>query len=114
MALPFVLGFGLYTGLGRGMTTALFLGAALVATSVGVTARVLGDLRLLGERESRVVLGAAVIDDVLGLIVLSVVAGLGTGGVRLGHIALTVALSLAFVLVFGLGATKVSPAAGTS
>ncbi|MDK2970759.1 MAG: hypothetical protein PWP23_514 [Candidatus Sumerlaeota bacterium] len=57
----------------------MFLGAALSATSVGITARVLKDLAELDRRESRIVLGAAVIDDVLGLIVLAVVGGIITG-----------------------------------
>lgn len=53
----------------------LFVGATLSATSVGITARVLADLGKLQSRESRIILGAAVIDDVLGLILLAVVAG---------------------------------------
>ena len=51
-------------------------GAALTATSVGITARVLNDLGRLHEPESRIVLGAAVIDDILGLIILTVVSGM--------------------------------------
>ena len=54
-------------------------GAALTATSVGITARVLNDLGRLHEPESRIVLGAAVIDDILGLIILAVVSGLAEG-----------------------------------
>ena len=54
----------------------LFLGATLAATSVGITARVLKDLGVMDARESRVILGAAVVDDVLGLIVLAIVLGL--------------------------------------
>jgi Kef-type K+ transport system membrane component KefB len=54
----------------------LFLGATLCATSVGITARVLKDLGRSQQRESRIILGAAVVDDVLGLIVLSVVQGI--------------------------------------
>jgi Kef-type K+ transport system membrane component KefB len=53
----------------------IFIGATLCATSVGITARVLKDMRKLGTREARIVLGAAVIDDVLGLLILAVVAG---------------------------------------
>ena len=53
-----------------------FVGATLAATSVGITARVLGDLGKSGSVEGRVILGAAVIDDVLGLVVLAVVTGL--------------------------------------
>ena len=54
----------------------LFLGATLAATSVGITARVLKDLGVMDARESKVILGAAVVDDVLGLIVLAIVLGL--------------------------------------
>jgi len=53
-----------------------FVGATLCATSVGITARVLADLGRTGSQEGRIILGAAVIDDVLGLIVLAVVAGI--------------------------------------
>ena len=63
----------------------IFIGATLCATSVGITARVFKDLGKLATREARIILGAAVIDDVLGLLILAVVAGAikaaGTGGV---------------------------------
>ena len=63
----------------------IFIGATLCATSVGITARVFKDLGKLGTREARIILGAAVIDDVLGLLILAVVAGairaVNTGGV---------------------------------
>src|SRR5690606_8027371 len=58
----------------------LFLGAALVATSVGITASVFRSLGIIRTREAQTVLGAAVIDDVLGLIVLAVVSALASGG----------------------------------
>jgi Kef-type K+ transport system membrane component KefB len=62
----------------------LFVGATLAATSVGITARVLKDLRKMDAKESKIILGAAVVDDVLGLIILAVVSGLvtsvGSGG----------------------------------
>lgn len=107
VALPFAFGYGLYVALGQTQIAALFLGAALVATSVGVTARVLSDLGVLGEIESTIILGAAVIDDVLGLLVLSVVAGAGgPRGIDPLHIAITVGLSAAFLLVFGLLGSK--------
>jgi len=57
----------------------VFLGATLTATSVGITARVLKDIRKLDCAESRIILGAAVIDDVLGLIILAIVSGIITG-----------------------------------
>ncbi|MFL5490868.1 MAG: cation:proton antiporter [Gemmatimonadales bacterium] len=60
-------------------TTAIFVGATLTATSVGITARVLSDLRKMNTLEARIIIGAAVIDDVLGLVILSVVSGLAAG-----------------------------------
>jgi Kef-type K+ transport system membrane component KefB len=57
-------------------STALFIGAALSATSVGITARVLKDMKKLNTRESKTILGAAMIDDVLGLIILAIVSGM--------------------------------------
>jgi len=76
---PFVLGFA-YMRL-RGDTTveAVFVAAAMVATSIGITARVLADMKILSTRTARIILGAAVFDDVLGMLVLAVVAGLATG-----------------------------------
>jgi len=82
----------------------LFVGATLCATSVGITARVLQDLKQLQTREARIVLGAAVIDDVLGLIVLATCTGViaaasGSGpGVSLGMLGGIVGKALAFVL----------------
>jgi Kef-type K+ transport system membrane component KefB len=74
---PFFLGWGVSAWLlpEEPRLAHIFIGATLCATSVGITARVLADLGKLGARESKIVLGAAVIDDVLGLVVLSVVAG---------------------------------------
>ncbi len=80
VALPFLLGGGVALGFGETGDTALFIGAALTATSVGITARVFGDLRALATTEARVVLGAAVADDVLGLLILTVVVKIVTGG----------------------------------
>ena len=86
VAAPFALGYGVGTLLlpDRGMYVHLFLGAALTATSVGVTARVLQDLGSSQSSEARIILGAAVIDDVLGLVILAVVgaiiAAASTGG----------------------------------
>lgn len=77
--LPFAGGFcaGVLTGLPT--LVSVFLGAALTATSVGITARVLADLGHLGSKESQVILGAAVIDDILGLMLLTVVTGFAAG-----------------------------------
>ena len=104
IVLPFVGGVGLLTATGGTGSEAAFLGTALVATSVGVTARVLADLGKTKEDVSRVILGAAVVDDVLGLIILAVVVGAATGGFDPGSIATLAVLAIAFVgLVGGLG-----------
>ena len=74
---PFFLGWGVaaYFLPGEPVLVHVFIGATLCATSVGITARVLKDMGKLQERESRIILGAAVIDDVLGLLILAVVSG---------------------------------------
>jgi len=74
---PFFLGWGVaaYFLPGEAMLGHIFIGAALCATSVGITARVLKDMGKLHARESRIILGAAVIDDVLGLLILAIVSG---------------------------------------
>ena len=73
---PFALGYGLMGPmLGHPQAEAIFVGAAMVATSVGITARVLRDLGVIASTESRIILGAAVIDDILGMIILAVAAG---------------------------------------
>ncbi len=107
---PFALGTGVAIALGQSTTTAVFIGAALTATSVGITARVFGDLRALGTSEARVVLGAAVVDDVLGLIILTVVAKLATGGgFSLASVGGTSALAIAFLLVTGIAGRRFVP-----
>jgi Kef-type K+ transport system membrane component KefB len=78
VAVPWVLGWGVGALLlpDRSVYVHLFLGAVLTATSVGITARVLRDLGRSRSAEARIILGAAVIDDVLGLVILAVVAGI--------------------------------------
>jgi Kef-type K+ transport system membrane component KefB len=80
VALPFVGGVAFGQMLGFGPMVAIFLGASLTATSVGITARVLSDLGHLHDDESQVILGAAVVDDVIGLILLTIVGTLAGGG----------------------------------
>ena len=103
VVVPFAAGTGVGLLFGESTNTAVFIGAALTATSVGITARVFGDLRALATTEARIVLGAAVADDVLGLVILTVVVKVVTGGsVGVGTIASTVGLALAFLLVTGV------------
>lgn len=78
--LPLIVGIALIIFLGHSSTEALFIGAAMVATSVGITARVIKDMNLTQSIESRVIIGAAVIDDILGMIILAIVVGIAAGG----------------------------------
>ena len=78
--LPFGFGYSVARALGLPPLADLVMGATLTATSVGITARVLSDLGRLQDPESQVVLGAAVIDDVIGLIILAVVGNVVAGG----------------------------------
>jgi len=81
-------------------TAAVFIGAALTATSVGITARVLSDLSNLGSVEGRIIIGAAVIDDVLGLVILTVVSGIAAGGsVSPFSVARILAVAVGFLVV---------------
>ena len=113
---PFALGWGVGAWLlpEHSAYVHAFLGATLTATSVGITARVLTDLRKSQSKEARIILGAAVIDDVLGLLILAVVAGVinaaNTGGalsyVDIGIILLKAAVFLVGALALG---AKLSP-----
>jgi Kef-type K+ transport system membrane component KefB len=109
VVLPFAAGTALMFGLGYERTDALFVSAAIVATSVGVTARVLRDLRAVRTTAAQVVLGAAVVDDILAIMILAVVAGLVQGDLStlsLTVLVLEVVAFLAVVLVFGPRATR--------
>lgn len=103
---PFFLGWGVgaYFIPQADSLVHVYLGATLTATSVGITARVLIDLKRVTTDEAKIVLGAAVIDDVLGLMVLATVSGViaaaeAGGGVEVGAIAKVLGLSLGFLLV---------------
>ena len=96
---PFVAGWAIFTGTGSPPAEAIFVGAALVATSVGITASVLAARGLLQEVASKIILAAAVIDDVLGLIVLAVVSSVAQGEVNVLDIALTATLAITFTVV---------------
>jgi Kef-type K+ transport system membrane component KefB len=81
---------------------AIFAGAALTATSIGITAKVLAELQRLSSREGQIIIGAAVLDDVLGIIVLAVVGGLvKTGEVQVGNVIYLI-ISAAVFLVGGI------------
>ena len=99
VVLPFALGYGVCTLLGLSTLPSIVAGAALTATSIGISARTLSDLGQLQSSEGQIVLGAAVIDDVIGLVILSVVGGI-VGGVTLSAsgIAVTTAIAVGFIV----------------
>lgn len=97
---PFILGFALIMGTEGNMNHALFLAAAMVATSVGITARIIKDLKLMDTREARIIIAAAVIDDVLGMIVLAIVKGMAESGeLSILNVASITLQAVVFVLV---------------
>ncbi|MBW2225620.1 MAG: cation:proton antiporter, partial [Deltaproteobacteria bacterium] len=103
VVVPMLLGYGASLSLlpDAPFSLHLFIGATLCATSVGITARVLKDLNAMGRPETRVILGAAVIDDVLGLIVLAVVASIAEFGAVPGPMDLAVIIGLAGGFLLG-------------
>jgi Kef-type K+ transport system membrane component KefB len=108
---PFAAGFAVAGALGLHGHTPLFLGAALTATSVGVTARVFAELRALATIEARTVLGAAVADDVLGLVVLAVVVRIVSAGrVDALGVAGIAGLAVAFLVVATVVGVRLVPA----
>lgn len=98
VVLPFIAGFALIIALDGDMNAALFMAAAMVATSVGITARIIKDMKLIDTREARIIIGAAVIDDVLGMIVLAVVKGMATSGISVTSIIVISVQAVLFVL----------------
>lgn len=110
---PLVVGYALMRAWGGSSIEALFIGTAMVATSVGITARVLSAMRLLGAQTSRIILGAAVIDDILGLLVLAIVSSAAKGAVNYLEISTTAALAISFtafvVLIGAPTLTRVAP-----
>ena len=110
VVVPFALGYAVASGFGHTGHTALFVGAALTATSVGITARVFGDLRVLTTSEARIVLGAAVADDVMGLVILTVVVRIATGdSLSLLSVLGIVALAVGFLVVTGVVGVRLAP-----
>jgi Kef-type K+ transport system membrane component KefB len=108
VVLPFVAGGALMLLLGRRGPEALFVGTAMVATSVAVTARVLQDKGKLASREAGIILGAAVLDDIIALLMLTVVTGVADGDFSLSSTLVLVGEALAFLLVLGLVGRRVA------
>lgn len=100
VAVPFAAGtVGLMTFFGISAVPAIFAGAALTATSIGITSKVLSELGSLSSKEGQIILGAAVIDDVLGIIVLAVVASLAkTGEIDVTNVIYLIISATGFLL----------------
>src|SRR5919106_2014444 len=110
---PLFFGWLLMKAWGSSGIEAMFVGTAMVATSVGITARVLSGMGLLDAPTARVILGAAVIDDILGLLVLAIVSSMAAGTVNYLEILTTAGLAIGFTAFVALvGApvvTRVAP-----
>ena len=108
VAIPFAMGSAWAHLSGFEWNKSLFIAAAFVATSAGITARVLQELGALQRVESRVILGAAVIDDILAMLLLGVVVALQAGGeVNMWSLLVVLAEAVGFLLVIGWVGTRV-------
>lgn len=118
--LPFALGFGYWYIFNPSIgahpagiqfwVVAIFVGATLTATSVGITARVLSDLNRMHTSEARIIIGAAVIDDVMGIVILAVVSGLAGGtAVTAGYITKTLVFAVGFLVLAVLIGNRFAP-----
>src|SRR5574340_208860 len=103
---PFVLGWGISSLWGQPRIEAIFTGAAMVATSVGITAQVLASKGLLELRASKIILAAAVIDDVLGLLVLALVSSMAKGAVNFVELGTTAAIAAGFTILVAKWGTR--------
>jgi Kef-type K+ transport system membrane component KefB len=101
VVLPFALGTaGLHYFFNVAWFPAIFAGAAMTATSIGITASVFGELKFLKTREGQTVIGAAVLDDILGIVILAVVVALAGGqSFSIGPILKLMAAAVVFVAV---------------
>ena len=99
VAVPLAMGWYILRAWGAPQIEALFVGASMVATSVGITAQVLTAKGLLWHRASQIIIAAAVIDDVLGLLVLAVVSSLAKGSLDYLQLAITGTIAVGFILL---------------
>lgn len=98
--LPFVLGYFIAIWFGFTNTTALFIGTALMATSIGVNAEVLLELRIMGTRLGSLIMGSAVIDDIISVSILTILLGVvNTGHIEIQSIIIFILLTVIYLLV---------------
>lgn len=105
---PFIAGFLYMKWAAHSTIESIFTGTALVATSVGITARVMADMGILDTPVARVILGAAVIDDILGMLLLAVVSALSSGQIHYLSLGLIVVEAVAFTLVMIFWGSRVA------
>lgn len=103
---PFFMGWGILLLWNAPQIEAIFVGAAMVATSVGITAQVLAAKGVMQTRAARIILAAAVVDDVLGLLVLAVVSGLARGQVRVADLVVTAVAAIGFTILVAAWGTR--------
>jgi Kef-type K+ transport system membrane component KefB len=107
VAFPFVGGYLLGAALDLSATGRIFLAASLTATSVGITSGALRSFGALATQSGRVILGAAVIDDVLAMLIVAVAVGVSGGDVSAGRILLLFGLAAAFIGIVVIGGTGI-------
>jgi Kef-type K+ transport system membrane component KefB len=108
IVVPFAVGVGLGLALGESTATALFIAAVFMVTSAGVTAAVLGEFGVLGGTAGRTILGAAVVDDILALIIVGLAAGVVTGGaLHVWSVLVVGVVAVVFVAFFATVGTRV-------
>jgi len=107
VAFPFVGGYLVGSALGLSFAGRVFLASALTATSVGITSGALRSFGALATQSGRVILGAAVIDDVLAMLIVAVAVGIAAGEVNAGRILLLLALAAAFIGIVVIGGTGI-------
>ena len=107
VALPFAGGYLLGAALDLSATGRIFLGASLTATSVAITSGALRSFGALATQSGRVILGAAVIDDVLAMLIVAVAVGISDGDVSAGRILLLLGLAAAFIGIVVIGGTGI-------
>ena len=104
---PFVVGYYVSMFLFSSTIEAMFVATALVATSVGITARVLEDLGMIHTIEAKIIIGAAVVDDILGMIVLTLVSGIAKGDLTAFNVAVVVGEAVCFIAIVTIIGTRV-------
>ncbi len=98
--LPFILGYSLAIYFGFSQMEALFVGTALIATSIGITAEILNEMRMLRTKLGTLIIGSAVVDDVYGILALGIISSLAvTGQIHLNEIVLLLILAFLFFLI---------------